>query len=86
MLVLDVAYGIRARVHLTMHNYADALKDAEAALASTSSVPYSSAAVSKPTFIDIEDASWMWGILITDKDRVRHDNVSWNHGCQSKGH
>ena len=26
----------------------------------------SSAAVSKPTFIDIEDASWMWGILITD--------------------
>ena len=53
-----------------MHNYADALKDAEAALASTSSVPYSSAAVSKPTFIDIEDASWMWGILITDKDSV----------------
>mgnify|MGYP002224537673 CR=1 FL=1 len=30
---LDVAYGIRARVYLAMHNYAEALKDAEAALA-----------------------------------------------------
>lgn len=90
---LDVAYGIRARVHLTMHNYADALKDAEAALASTSSVPYSSAAVSKPTFIDIEDASWMWGILITDKDRVSTTGIcnfpshmgSLNYGYASVG-
>lgn len=90
---LDVAYGIRARVNLTMHNYADALSDAEAALARTSSVPYSSAAISKPTFIDIEDTSWMWGILITDKDRVSTTGIcnfpshmgSLNYGYASVG-
>ena len=93
MFSLDVAYGIRARVNLTMHNYADALKDAEAALANTSSVPYSSTAVSKPTFINIEDASWMWGILITDKDRVSTTGIcnfpshmgSLNYGYASVG-
>ena len=67
---LDVAYGIRARVYLAMHNYAEALKDAEAALAKTTATPYSRADVSKPSFINIEDNSWMWGILITEQDRV----------------
>ena len=38
---LAVASGIRARVYLAMHNYAEALKDAEAALAKTTATPYS---------------------------------------------
>lgn len=90
---LDVVYGIRARVYLTMHKYAEALKDAEAALSHTAAVPYSRTAVSKPTFIDIEDKSWMWGILITEKDRVSTTGIcnfpshmgSLNYGYASVG-
>lgn len=90
---LDVAYGIRARVNLAMHKYAEALSDAEAALAHTSSVPYSLTEAGKPSFIDIEDNSWMWGILITDKDRVSTTGIcnfpshmgSLNYGYASVG-
>lgn len=90
---LDVAYGIRARVYLAMHNYAEALKDAEAALAKTTATPYSRADVSKPSFINIEDNSWMWGILITEQDRVSTTGIcnfpshmgSLNYGYASVG-
>lgn len=65
-----VAYGLRARVNLTMHNYAAAAQDAQSAINAFSGAPYSRADVSKPTFWNIDDSSWMWGIAIAETDRV----------------
>ena len=67
---LDVAYGIRARINLVMENWSAALSDAEAALSTTPYTPLSLEEAAKPGFIDIEDHSWMWGVLITENDRV----------------
>lgn len=67
---LSVAYGLRARVNLTMEKWADAASDATAAIANSNSVPYSIQAVSVPTMYDSNDASWMWGIVVAETDRV----------------
>lgn len=90
---LDVVYGIRARVYLTMHEYEAALADAETALASTSATPYSMTEVGRPSFIDIDDNSWMWGILVTEQDRCSTSGIcnfpshmgSLNYGYASVG-
>ena len=90
---LDVAYGIRARVNLVTQNWAAALSDATTAISKSSSAPYSLADASKPGFIDIEDRAWMWGVLITDKDRVSTTGIcnfpshmgSLNYGYASVG-
>lgn len=90
---LDVAYGIRARVNLVMQNYGDALSDAQAALDNTQSSPYTREQVSVPAFIDINDNSWMWGIYVTDQDRVSTTGIcnfpshmgSLNYGYASVG-
>lgn len=90
---LDVAYGIRARVNLVMNKWAAAASDAKSAIELTSSTPYSIDEVGKPGFIDIEDHSWMWGVLITDKDRVSTTGIcnfpshmgSLNYGYSSVG-
>lgn len=90
---IDVAYGIRARINLTMHNYSQAQSDAETALSLTSATPYSMAEAGRPTFIDIEDHSWMWGILITEQDRCSTSGIcnfpshmgSLNYGYASVG-
>lgn len=70
MISLATAYGIRARVHLTMGKYAEAQADAEAAIANFNGAPYSMKDVSKPSFVYLDDASWMWGIAIAETDRV----------------
>ena len=62
-------YGLRARYNLTMQKWADAAADAQKAIENAGN-PYSRAAVSVPAFIDSRDASWMWGILIAESDRV----------------
>ncbi|MCD7900653.1 MAG: RagB/SusD family nutrient uptake outer membrane protein [Bacteroides sp.] len=67
---LGVAYGLRARVNLTMENWADAASDAQKALDSGGAVPYSFADVSVPTMSDSNDKSWMWGIVIAETDRI----------------
>lgn len=70
---LAVAYGLRARVHLTMHNYTEALADADAAIAQADKEkikPASMQDVSKPTFMDASEANWMWGIVVAETDRV----------------
>ena len=90
---LDVAYGIRARINLVMENWSAALSDAEAALSTTPYTPLSLEEAAKPGFIDIEDHSWMWGVLITDKDRVSTTGIcnfpshmgSLNYGYASVG-
>lgn len=68
MVSLAVAYGLRARVYLTMHKYADAANDAQRAIAAFSGRPYSIEEVSKPGFTSMSDASWMWGIANAETD------------------
>lgn len=90
---VDVAYGIRARVYQVMQKWPEALSDAEKAISLSTCRPYSMNQVSVPAFIDIEDNSWMWGVLVTDKDRVSTTGIcnypshmgSLNYGYASAG-
>lgn len=61
----NVAYGLRARANLAMGRFAEAAADAEKAMAGYT--PASIAQVSVPAFCNIDEANWMWGIDITDK-------------------
>lgn len=69
MISLAVAHGLRARIYLTMHKYAEAAADAEAAIAAFKGRPYTRAEVSVPAFINSDDASWMWSIVVASTDR-----------------
>lgn len=90
---LDVAYGIRARVELVMHDWAAAASDAEKAIKASDARPATFKEVSKPTFKDINEPNWMWGILIAETDRVVTSGiVNWishmgslNYGYASVG-
>ena len=88
-----VAYGLRARVNLVMNNWAEAAADAAKAIELTSATPYTAAEVNKPTMSDIDDHSWMWGILVSETDRVVTSGIcnwpshmgSLNYGYASVG-
>ena len=67
---LAVAYGIRARVNLTMQKWTEAAADATKAIAETSAVPTGLTEANKPAFMDIAEKNWMWGIIISETDRV----------------
>lgn len=70
---LAVAYGIRARINLTMQNWTAAAADANDAITEATAesiAPASIADVSKPTFSDVTEKNWMWGIIISETDRV----------------
>ncbi|MDD2475949.1 MAG: RagB/SusD family nutrient uptake outer membrane protein [Dysgonamonadaceae bacterium] len=68
---LAVAYGLRARVHLTMHKYPEAGNDASSAITESGAEPSSLDEASKLSFIDAkEEDNWMWGIIIAETDRV----------------
>lgn len=69
MVSLAVAYGLRARVYLTMHKYAEAGNDAQNAIAAFNGRPYTRAEVSVPAFVNSDDASWMWSIVCSSTDR-----------------
>jgi len=70
LISLATAYGIRARVNLTMGKYAEAAADARSAIANFSGTPYSIKELSAPTFVSLDESSWMWGIAIAETDRV----------------
>ncbi len=90
---LEVAYGLRARVELVMQDWAAAAADAEKAIKTSSATPATFKEVSKPTFKDITENNWMWGILIAETDRVVTSGiVNWishmgslNYGYASVG-
>ena len=90
---LAVAYGMRARVNLVMNNWGDAASDAAAAIQSTSATPYAIADLTRPGFSEIEDNSWMWGILVAETDRPVTSGIcnfpshmgSLNYGYASVG-
>ena len=90
---LAVAYGMRARVNLVMNNWAAAAADAQAAIDNTTATPYDASGVDHPTFSDIDDAAWMWGILVAETDRPVTSGIcnfpshmgSLNYGYASVG-
>lgn len=67
---LAVAYGLRARVNLTMQKWSDAATDAGKAISAFSGAPAKITDVNKPSFMDAKEGNWMWGILIAESDRV----------------
>lgn len=73
----QVAYGLRARAHLNMGNYAEAAADAEKAMQGY--VPASRNEVATPGFCDINDHNWMWGIDITSAQALDYyaTSSSW---------
>ena len=90
---LAVAYGMRARVNLVMNKWDEAAQDAQAAIDNTAATPYSVSDIDHPTFSDIDDASWMWGILVAETDRPVTSGIcnfpshmgSLNYGYASVG-
>ena len=67
---LSVAYGIRARVHLTMQKWSEASSDASSAIAESNAVVGGLTDVNKPVFMDAGEKNWMWGIIVAETDRV----------------
>ena len=70
---LSVAYGLRARMYLSMHEYAKAADDAANAIKAAKSegiVIASRDEVAKPTFWSVDETNWMWGIIISETDDV----------------
>lgn len=86
---LAVAYGLRARINLTMENWSAAASDAQAAISASDATPYTIEQVSKPAFMDSKDNAWMWGIVIAETDRVVTSGiVNWpsHNGSLSYGY
>lgn len=58
------ATGIRARVNLVMNNWQAAATDAKYVIDNSGCTPYSIADVSKPSFWDASDSSWLFATCI----------------------
>lgn len=90
---LSVALGLRARVHLVMQHYAEALADASAVIANGDAVPKSLQDAAKPSFKELVEEDWLWGISIAETDRVVTSGIinwpshmgSLNYGYASVG-
>jgi len=67
---LAVAYGLRARVNLTMQNWSEAAADATSAIENSTAVPAGIGDVSRPAFWTVDEPNWMWGIIISETDDV----------------
>lgn len=70
---LSVAYGLSARVYLTMHDYAAAAMAADNAIAAAKNEgvsPSSLTAAKKPAFMNANETNWMWGIIVSETDRI----------------
>lgn len=75
---LSVAYGLRARINLTMHNYAAALSDADNAIAASDAQPAGVEDVNEPAFASVKEKNWMWGMMVAETDdTVLSGIVNW---------
>ncbi len=73
-----VAYGLRARAHLTRQEWAEAAADADKALTLSGAVPYTKDEVSKPTFTSADAKSVLWANIVTENnDVVKTGIVNW---------
>jgi hypothetical protein len=90
---LAVAYGLRARVNLVMQNWSAAAADAQAAIDNSDATPLSFEDAKKPGFVKMTENNWMWGIFISETDRVVTSAIvnwpshmgSFNYGYASVG-
>jgi len=90
---LATAYGLRARVNLVMQNWTAAAADAQAAIDNSDATPLSFEDASKPGFVKMTEPNWMWGIFISETDRVVTSAIvnwpshmgSFNYGYASVG-
>lgn len=83
----QVAYGLRARANLAMGNWAAAASDAEVAMKGYT--PASVEEVSVPSFYNIQDHNWMWGIDITNAQEQVYPYAtsgSWIGSFSSNGY
>lgn len=86
---LGVAYGLRARINLTMEKWSEAASDAKQAISVSGATPYTIENVSVPTMSRVTDASWLWGIVVAETDRVVTSGiVNWpsHNGSLSYGY
>ena len=67
---VSVAYGLRARVNLTMGLWNEAAADAQAAIDASDARPSTMAEASRPAFWTADEPDWMWGIIINEDDDV----------------
>lgn len=69
---MDLAsvYGLRARVYLTMENWAAAAADAQSAIENSDALPSDLATAARPAFMDIDECNWMWGVLVDETDDI----------------
>lgn len=67
---LAVAYGLSARVNLTMENWTEAATAATNAIAASSATPASISDVDQPAFWTVNENNWMWGIIVNETDAV----------------
>jgi hypothetical protein len=73
-----VAYGIRARMNLTMQKWPEAASDATKAIEASEAQPASIAAVSAPAFWSVNENNWMWGIIVAETDDIVSSGiVNW---------
>ena len=78
-----VAYGLRARMNLTMQNWNEAAADANSAIAAFTGSPVSIATLSQDlctskVFSDLSETNWMWGINVDETDDVVSSGiVNW---------
>lgn len=64
------ARAIRARIYLVMKNYSAALEDANFVINNSGAQPLSIAEASRPGFSEIDANNWLWGIKVSETDRV----------------
>lgn len=68
---LATIYGLRARVDLVMHKYAQAAADAEAAIEKSGCTPASATDIDHPAFTKVADMdNCLWGIILNSTDDV----------------
>lgn len=70
LISLATAYGLRARAYLVMGKYAEAAADAKMAIDEFRGAPLSREEASVPCMASLTDNNWMWGIAISEQDRV----------------
>ena len=78
-----VAYGLRARMNLAMHKYAEAAADADSAIAAAyDCAPATFDEINHPAFWDFSEKNWMWGIRVEETDDVVSSGlINWISHC-----
>lgn len=75
----EAAKALRARVYMVMNQWQLALHDANEVLDSGVATPYSLQEVSKPTFSNIADNAWLWGIDVDSDENINFTTgvINW---------